>query len=123
MNDPQIWTLIGVVATLIFASNRQLSTSIRREMAAGFRTQEAKIDAFAGGLDAKIDSVAGGLDTKIDSVAASLDAKIDSVSAQLETKLDMGFMDVNHRLDSLEADMRLIKAHLIGQSSVTQARG
>lgn len=90
MNDPQIWTLIGVVTALIFASNRQLSTSIRREL-------EVRFDA----LDAKID------------------AKVDGLGA----KMDARFTDVEHRLDSLESDMHLVKAHLIGQSSVTPARG
>lgn len=90
MNDPQIWTLVGVVTALIFASNRQLVTSIRRE-----------IDA----LDAKINAKFG--------------AKIDA----LEAKMDARFSDVDHRLESLEGDMHLVKAHLIGQSSVTPTRG
>lgn len=46
MNDPQIWTLIGVVTALISASNRQLSTSIRQEMNARFDRSDALGDAL-----------------------------------------------------------------------------
>lgn len=103
MNDPQIWTLIGVITALIFASNRQLSTSIRREMAAGFGHHDAKIDTSVTTLDATV---------------ATLDGRID----RLETKMDMRFIDVDHRLESLEGDMRLIKGHLLDQR-VTPVRG
>ena len=79
MNDPQIWTLIGVSGALFFAMGRQLSSSIRSELRAG-----------------------------LDRIDATMDAR---------------FTDVDHRLESLEGDMRIIKAHLIGQSTITQARG
>jgi len=83
-----------VFSAIMFALNRQMSGSIRSE------------------LGAKID----GLDDK-------LTARIDGLDRSLNAKMDAGFTDVEHRLDSLESDMHLIKAHLIAQSSVTQARG
>ncbi|MGN6721134.1 MAG: hypothetical protein ACTHJM_00815 [Marmoricola sp.] len=105
MNDPQIWTFIGVFSAIVFASNRQLSSSIRRELG-------AKI----GGLDDK-------LTARIDGLDAKLTTRIDGVDQSLSAKMDAHFVDVEHRLDSLEGDMHIIKAHLIGQSTVTQARG
>lgn len=141
MNDPQIWTLIGVVTALIFASNRQLSTSIRREMAAGFREQAARIEGLKGELGARIDGseqklgarIDGSeqrLGARIDGLEQRLDARIDGLEQRLdaridglETKMDMRFLDVDHRLESLEGDMRIIKTHLIGQSSLTRVRG
>lgn len=116
MDDPQIWTMLamfagffGVFSTLFYALLRSTASEIKAEIKADFKAEISR-------LDSKIDAV----DSKVD----RLDAKLDSVDERslvrdraLEGLMNARFDDVAHRLDTVEDDMKLVKAHLIGQRS------
>lgn len=113
MTGAQVWTLLAifsgfltVLCTVIFA---MLRTSI-----GGLRTEvDAKIDHLGLDLNAKIDGVASLLDAKIDALDAKGDERFDRITAVMGARFD----DVDHRLTSVEGDLGLVKAHLIGQRS------
>lgn len=91
MRDPQIWALmltaIGVLATMMFAMHRLTV----REMSARFDAVDAKFEARFDVVDRKF--------------------------AALEGVMNARFADVDHRLSSVETDLGIIKASLIGQRS------
>lgn len=51
MNDPQIWTLIGVFAAVMLGGMTLMTTLINRAMAAGFAAVDAKFEAVYVKLD------------------------------------------------------------------------
>ncbi|HRN28258.1 MAG TPA: hypothetical protein PK781_00680 [Terrimesophilobacter sp.] len=53
MNDPQIWTMIAVFATLMLGGMTLMTTFINRTMSAGFRAVDAKFEA----VNARFDSL------------------------------------------------------------------
>lgn len=109
MNDPQVWTLIAVMGALFFAVLRTQHTVVK---AIDERLGE-RIDGVESRLGARIDGVEAKLTTEV----ARLDAKIDERADRLTELMNARFTDVDHRLSSVEDDMRLVKAHLIGQRS------
>lgn len=106
MSDPQIWVMLGLFSTLFFGMVRLNNGAIVRRL-------DAKIDGVEERLDAKIDGVGERLDAKIDGVEERLGTRIDALTAVT----DVRFNEVGRRLDALETDMGLVKAHLIGRAS------
>jgi len=102
VTNPQIWTMIGVFCTVLFGSLGLFGRMIRSDISA---------------LSQKIDGVERRLDAKIDGVDNRLDTRISTEVGGLRAVMDARFADVDHRFESLEADMRLIKGHLIGKVS------
>lgn len=51
MNDPQIWTLIGVFTTIMLGGMTLMTTLINRATAAGFKAVDARFDAMEYRLD------------------------------------------------------------------------
>ena len=69
MNDPQIWTLLGVFAAIMLGGMTLMTTLLTRTMAAGFK-----------GVDAKFEAV----DAKFDAVEKTMNAKFETVNVKLE---------------------------------------
>jgi hypothetical protein len=111
VNDPQIWTLIGVFTTIMLGGMTLMTTFINRATTSGIGAVNTKIDGVAGQLDAKIDGVAGQLDAKIDGVAGQLDAKIDG----LRTEMNARFEAMNTRIDHLDRDVSALTRRVWGE--------
>lgn len=109
MNDPQVWTLIGVFSAIMFAMFRFNNRTLMAQMDARFDTTNARIDA----TNARIDEQGA----RIEQQGARLDARIEEQGARLTEVMNARFADVDHRLSNLEDDMKLVKGHLIGQRS------
>lgn len=73
MNDPQVWTLIGVFAAVMLGGMTLMKTQLSRVI-------RAEVDRVEGTLSAKIDRVEGTLSARID----GLDARL----GRIETKVD-----------------------------------
>lgn len=71
MNDPQIWTIIGVFAAIMLGGMTLMTTLINRTMAAGFRAVDARFEA----VDAKFDAVNSRFD--------ALEFKIDHLDSDI----------------------------------------
>lgn len=101
MDDPQIWTLIGVFAASTFGLVGLISTWWTRMIRAEFAAVGYRFDAVETGLGARIDSAESTLGARIDSVEARLEARIDGVEARLDAKIDK----LDTRIDHLDRDI------------------
>ena len=79
MDDPQVWTLIGVFAAVMLGGmtlmTSQLSRVIRAEMDRIDGTLSARIDRIDGTLSARIDGLGarlGRIETKVDDLDREL---------------------------------------------------
>ncbi len=79
MNDPQVWTLIGVFAAVMLGGMTLMTTQLSRVI-------RAEVDRVEGTLSAKIDRVEGTLSARIDGLHARLDRieiKVDDLDREL----------------------------------------
>ena len=73
LNDPQVWTLIGVFTAAILGGMTLMTTQLSRVI-------RAEVDRIDGTLSARIDRIDGTLSARIDGVDARL--------GRIETKVD-----------------------------------
>ena len=84
MDDPQVWTLLGVFAAVMLGGMTLMTTQLSRVI-------RAEIDRIDGTLSARIDRIDGTLSARID----GLDARL----GRIETKVD----DLDKELTNLAA--------------------
>ena len=77
MNDPQVWTLIGVFAAATFGGITLLTTQLNRTIAAGFKAVDARFET----VDARFDAVETTMNAKFDAVHVKLEHLDRDVSA------------------------------------------
>lgn len=77
MNDPQVWTLIGVFAAAMLGGITLLTTQLNRTITAGFKAIDARFETVEKTMNAKFDAV----DAKFDAVHVKLDHLDRDVSA------------------------------------------
>ncbi|AZS42110.1 hypothetical protein CVS54_03472 [Microbacterium oxydans] len=82
LDDPQVWTLIGVFAAVMLGGMTLMTTQLSRVI-------RAEVDRVEGTLSAKIDRVEGTLSARTDGLHARLD--------RIETKVD----DLDRELTNL----------------------
>lgn len=82
MDDPQVWTLIGVFAAVILGGMTLMTSQLSRVI-------RAEVDRIDGTLSARIDRIDGTLSARID----GLDARL----GRIETKVD----DLDRELTNL----------------------
>lgn len=79
MNDPQVWTLIGVFAAVMLGGMTLMTTQLSRVM-------RAESDRIHGTLSARIDGLDGALSARIDGIDARLgriESKVDDLDREL----------------------------------------
>ncbi|SDS40874.1 hypothetical protein SAMN04489809_1790 [Microbacterium paraoxydans] len=82
MDDPQVWTLIGVFAAVMLGGMTLMTSQLSRVI-------RAEVDRIDGTLSARIDRIDGTLSARID----GLDARL----GRIETKVD----DLDRELTNL----------------------
>lgn len=87
MNDPQVWTLIGVFAAVMLGGMTLMTSQLSRVI-------RAEVDRIDGTLSARIDRIDGTLSTRIDGLNARL--------GRIETKVD----DLDRELTNLATRFR-----------------
>ncbi|WP_417504450.1 hypothetical protein [Microbacterium sp.] len=97
LNDPQVWTLLGIFAAVMLGGmtlmTTQLSRVIRVEVDRIDATLSARIDGLDTALSARIDGLDTALSTRIDGLDARLgriESKVDDLDKEL-TNLVMRF--------------------------------
>jgi len=85
LNEPQVWTLIGVFAASMFALIGVVSTLLLRVL----RAEIGGVRAEIGGVHAEI----GGVHSEIGGLRAEMEA---------------GFRNTDQRLDRVERDLRVV---------------
>ncbi|MBE7952963.1 hypothetical protein ABTZ44_08010 [Microbacterium oxydans] len=93
LNDPQVWTLIGVFAAVMLGGMTLMTTQLSRVI-------RAEVDRVEGTLSAKIDRVEGTLSAKIDRVEGTLSARIDGLHARLD-RIEIKVDDLDRELTNL----------------------
>ncbi|MEI3844645.1 MULTISPECIES: hypothetical protein [unclassified Microbacterium] len=90
MNDPQIWTLIGVFAavmagglTLLLRQNERIIASLRSELTARFDGLEGRMDARFERMDARFEAIDARFEA-IDARFATMDVRLDSIERRLD---------------------------------------
>jgi hypothetical protein len=94
VNDPQIWTLIGVFAAVMLGGMTLMTTQLSRVI----RTQ---VDRVEGVLSERIDRVEGTLSHRIDKVEGVLTARIDRVEGVLTARIDA----IDQKVDDLDTEI------------------
>ena len=89
LNEPQIWTLIGVFAAVMIGG-----------MTFMFRLVTTTLDAKFGSMDSKFDS----LDSKFDAVNDSI--------ASLRTEMNARFEMVDTKIEHLDRDVQALSKHV-----------
>lgn len=79
LNDPQVWTLIGVFAAVMLGGMTLMTTQLSRII-------RAEVDRVEGSLSARIDRVEGILSARIDGIDGRL-GRIESKVDDLDTEL------------------------------------
>ena len=69
MNDPQVWTLIGVFTTIMLGGMTLMTTLINRTLSNAIYGVEGKIQ----GLDAKIEGLRGEMNARFDTVNTKIE--------------------------------------------------
>lgn len=73
MNDPQVWSLLGVFAAIMLGGMTLMTTLLLRAMTAAI-----------GGVNARIDGLEGSVHARIDGLADEMRAKFETVHVKLE---------------------------------------
>ncbi|NLC97755.1 MAG: hypothetical protein GX678_01585 [Actinomycetales bacterium] len=90
LTEPQVWTLIGVFSTVLFAVFATTSGYFVRTMKAGFDRVDAQFDR----VDAQFDRV---------------DAQIDGLRGEMNAKFEL----VEKRLDYLDRDVQALSKRVL----------
>lgn len=77
MNDPQIWTLIGVFTAAMLGGLTLVVTLLSRVFDARFSAMDAKFDARFDAMDAKFDA-------KVDTLEARINTRFDHVDRDVQ---------------------------------------
>ncbi|KAB1866701.1 hypothetical protein [Microbacterium algeriense] len=104
LNDPQVWTLIGVFAAVMLGGmtlmTTQLSRIIRTEVDRIDGTLSARMDLIDGTLSARMDRIDGSLSARMDGLDGTLSARIDGVDARLG-RIEAKVEDLDKELTNL----------------------
>ncbi|UGS25897.1 hypothetical protein K8F61_14765 [Microbacterium resistens] len=114
MNDPQIWTLIGVFAavmagglTLLLRQNERIIASLRSELTARFDGLEGRMDARFEAMDARFEAV--------DARFEAIDARLEAIDARFTT-MDVRLDSIERRLDDLDGEVAHLARRFWGSS-------
>jgi hypothetical protein len=116
MNEPQVWTLIGVFAAATFGTMTLISTMFVRVLKAevgGLRAEvNGSIDGLRseiGGLRGEMNGAIGGLRAEIGGLRGEMNARFDAVDHRFEA--------VDRRFDYLDTDVQALTKRVMGDQA------
>ncbi|HRN29115.1 MAG TPA: hypothetical protein PK781_04875 [Terrimesophilobacter sp.] len=113
VNDPQIWTLLGVFAAIMLGGMTLMTTLL-------MRTMNATIGGAIDGVNGRIDGVHAridGLASEMRAGFAAVDAKFEAVNLRIdgvESTMNAKFETVNVKLEHLDRDVTAISKKVFG---------
>lgn len=117
MNEPQVWTVIGVLAAALFGGLTVITQLVLRTLQAEIGSVRTEI----GSVRTEINSVRADLRAEINSVRTELSADIDSVRTELRSeiasvRIEIGALrDITEtRFESLDRDVQALTRHVFG---------
>jgi len=93
VTEPQVWTMIGVMATVFFGTMTLISTMFTRVV-------RSEIGGLRGEMHAGIGGLRGEMNAGIDGLRAEMNARFDAVDARFNA-VDVRFEAVNARFDAM----------------------
>lgn len=81
MNEPQVWTLIGVFAATMLGGMTLMATSINRATASAIAGLRGEMNARFDGVDFRFDNIRGEMNARFDTV----DTKIEHLDRDVTT--------------------------------------
>ncbi|MFT4028254.1 MAG: hypothetical protein QM675_00125 [Protaetiibacter sp.] len=119
MNDPQIWTLIGVFSAIVIGGMSITTTLLGRNITTaigGLRGEmNARFDAVNKEMNARFDSVNAEMYARFEAVGSrfdAVDARIDGLHAEMNAR----FETVNARIDHLDRDVAALTRRVWGEA-------
>ncbi|MFT4258245.1 hypothetical protein [Microbacterium sp.] len=97
MNDPQVWTLIGVFAAAVLGGMSLMTSQFSRVI----RAEISGIEGRMGGLEGRMVGMEASLSTKIDALDEKLTLKIETLDERLTSRLDT----LDRRVDDLDKEV------------------
>lgn len=113
VNDPQIWTLLGLFAAIMLGGMTLMTTLLMRAMTAAIGGVNGRIDGLEGSLQARMDGVNG----RIDGLEGSLHARIDGLTGEMRAgfaAVDAKFETVHVKLEHLDRDVTALSKKVFG---------
>jgi len=80
MDDPQIWTLLGVFAALMLGGMTLISTSTNRVIRSSIDGLRGEMSSRFEAVDARFEAV----DAKFEGLRGEMNARFDTVNAQIQ---------------------------------------
>ena len=99
LNEPQVWTLIGVFAAATFGLIGIVTSSFMRVMNVNFQRIDDRFAALTEVMNTKFELV--------DARFAQVDARLDRVDARLD-RVDARLDQVNSKIDHLDRDVQTL---------------
>ncbi len=84
LNEPQIWTLIGVFAASTFGMCTLMSTMFVRMMNNGFESLRSEIGGLRTEVNVRFDAAQAVTDARFDRMQAATDARFDHLDRDVQ---------------------------------------
>ena len=95
MNDPQVWTMIGVFTAAILGGMTLMTTQLSRVI-------RAEVNRIDGTLSARIEGLDGALSARIEGLDSALSARIEGLDSRLGR--------IEHKVDDLDKELTNLAA-------------
>ncbi len=109
MNEPQVWTLIGMFGAMMVGLITIITQTFMRTMSAKFETVNERIDGFKTEMVLRFERV----DERMDEGFKLVDRRFEQVDRQFE-QVDRRLDKVDQRLDKLDTRVNRIEVRLDG---------
>ncbi len=109
MNEPQVWTLIGVFAAGLFGMLTLMSTMFARML----RTEIGSVRTEIASVRTDVGSEVGSIRSEVSSIrseVSSIRTEVDGV----RTEMRSGFAAMTQRIDRLDADINALMKRSFG---------
>ena len=106
LNEPQIWTLIGVFAASTFGMCTLMSTMFMRTMTNGFESLRVEMNAGFKIADIKFEQIDRRFD-QVDQRFEQVDQRFEQVDRRL-SKVEERIDQVNTKIDHLDRDVQAL---------------
>ena len=107
MTEPQVWTMIGLMAAVFFGTMTLISTMFTRVVRSEIGGLRGEMNAEIGGLREVLHSEINGLRGEMNARFEAVDARFDAVDARFDA-VDVRFDAVNGRIDNLDRDVQFL---------------
>ena len=100
VTEPQVWTMIGLMAGVFFGTMTLISTMFTRVV-------RSEISGLRGEMNSGIGGLRGEMNAGIDGLRAEMNARFNAVDARFDA-VEIRFNGVDARIDNLDRDVQFL---------------